>query len=131
MNCRLSKTKIESYQGDVLPLRLLGEENLTAAEIEWSVAGDCVTVRSFRGNMPHSFNDGVMLTLVEVGEATVSATYGGETYTCAVTVRPMKRPPPRTSFAIIEAISIAIPRRSIRRLPLRRIRAVSPTTFSR
>lgn len=91
MNCRLSKTKIESYQGDVLPLRLLGEEELTAAEIEWSVAGDCVIARSFWGDAPHSFNDGVMLTLAEVGEATVSATYGGETYTCTVTVRPMEK----------------------------------------
>ena len=49
----------------------------------WSVNGDCLTARAY--------GYGVLLTLTEVGEATVTALCEGEKYTCAVTVRPMKK----------------------------------------
>ncbi len=91
MNCKLSKTEIESFQGDVLPLWLEGDSDLTDAEIQWTVEGDCVTARSFKGDVPYSFHYGVLLTLVSPGEATVTATYEGQVYSCAVSVRPMEK----------------------------------------
>lgn len=91
MNCKLSKTEIESFQGDVLPLWLEGDGDLTDAEIQWTVEGDCVTARSFEGEAPYSFNYGVLLTLVSPGEATVTATYEGQVYRCAVSVQAMKK----------------------------------------
>lgn len=90
MSFKLSRTELESYLGDVLPLWLVGDGDLSAAETEWSVAGSCVTLRSFNGEGAYCFHHGVLLTLVSLGEATVSATVGGRTLSCTVKVRPMK-----------------------------------------
>ncbi len=88
MERKLSKTKIESFCGDVVPLRLLGGAPGSPA-VTWSADGGCVRVRSF-ADEPEPFTEGVLLTLMKPGSAAVTASCGGETYTCAVEVRERK-----------------------------------------
>lgn len=81
----LSKTHITSFQGDIFPLRLVGED-LRHADIKWSVTGDAVELAAFTEG-EYSFRDGVLLIFKKVGKSEVTAEYQGETYTAAVTVR--------------------------------------------
>lgn len=91
MPVSLSKTEISSYVGDVLPLYLTdGENDLCAADITWSVTGDAAAVRGFANDPLTPFTHGVLITLQRVGEATVTATLDGESYTCVVRARAAK-----------------------------------------
>ena len=94
MSVKLSKTRIESFCGDVLPLHINFDmsyhSNLKSADIVWSSSNDCVAIRSFSGEDEMSFNNGVLIILNKVGESTVSATLNGKEYTCEVCVREMK-----------------------------------------
>ena len=94
MSVKLSKTKIESFCGDVLPLHLNFDmsyhDNLKKAEIEWSSDSDSVALRSFSGEDEMSFNNGVLLILNKVGSATVTAKLGNLEYKCEVTVCKMR-----------------------------------------
>ena len=88
MPISLSKTKFSSYVGDITPLYLRdGELDLSQADIRWAVTGDAVTVREFSADELTPFNHGVTVALHKAGNATVSATFEGETYTCEITVR--------------------------------------------
>ena len=90
MERRLSRERIESFAGDVLPLRLLGGEAYGKEPVTWTCAGDCVQITSFAGEAPGSFTDGVLLTLLAPGEAVVTAALEGREYRCGVSVREMK-----------------------------------------
>ena len=90
MERRLSRERIESFAGDVLPLRLLGGEAYGKEPITWTCVGDCVQLTSFAGEDPGSFTDGVLLTLLAPGEAVVTAALEGREYRCGVSVREMK-----------------------------------------
>ena len=48
----LSKAKIESFVGDVLPLQLLSEADLSHEPIEWNSDPEKVSIRSFAGDSP-------------------------------------------------------------------------------
>lgn len=91
MSICLSKNKIESFRGNVVPLYInfdaIRRGEFEKADIIWSVEGDCVGLRSFSGEREMNFNNGVLLTLNNVGEAKVTAKYAGEEYVCNVTVR--------------------------------------------
>lgn len=87
---KLSKTSIESYVGNTMPLRLLSDENIETADIKWTVTGDAVTLRTFEDDGEHPFRDGVILRFVKVGDATVTATLDGESFTTEITSREMK-----------------------------------------
>ena len=92
----LSKSQINSFCGDVLPLRLLGVEEFGMEDIEWKLEGDCVRLKKFSGPAEHpaddgGFTDGVLLTLLYPGEACVTATYKNVPYTCSITVREIKK----------------------------------------
>lgn len=87
MSIALFPEKIESYCGDVLPLQLKGEKDLSKDNIRWSVSGNAVTIRSFEGEKDTNFTNGVLVTLKEEGTASVTAEYEGTAYTCPVTVR--------------------------------------------
>lgn len=87
---KLSRTKIESYVGNTMPLRLLADENIENAPIKWEVEGEAVTIRTFESDEEHPFCDGVILRFVRVGEATVSATLGEERFECRISAREMK-----------------------------------------
>lgn len=88
---RLSASEISSYAGNVLPLQLLSsEEDLTRAPISWRIDGDAVELRSFASDPETPFTNGVLLTLMRAGEATVTATLRGRDYPCRVSVRPLR-----------------------------------------
>jgi len=89
----LSKAKINSYEGDVLPLWLVGAEESTSP-VEWDVIGDAVRIRTFADSERHAFSWGVLVTLVNVGTATVRCHHEGVTYTAEVEVRPMRTAAP-------------------------------------
>lgn len=87
---RLSKSKIESYVGNTMPLKLISDKNIELADIKWSVFGDAVTLRTFESDEEHPFRDGVILRFMKVGKATVTATFGDETFTAEITSREMR-----------------------------------------
>ena len=90
MKLTLSKSKITSTVGTVLPLNLgfdsEDHKTLAAKDIKWSVDTDVLSIRTFSGDDPKSFNNGVLLILNKVGTANVTAELEGKVYTCAVTV---------------------------------------------
>ena len=87
MERKLSQTKIESFSGDVLPLILIGEEKFSTEDIRWSCEGDCLQIVSFENSPTDPFTNGVLLTLLSPGEATVKATFENRDYLCRVIVR--------------------------------------------
>ncbi len=96
MKICLSKDRIESFCGNVLPLRLLGVEEFGMEEITWRVEGDCLDLKTFTEPAFNQcddgdFTDGVLLTLLTPGEAKVIATYQGIDYVCHVVIREMKK----------------------------------------
>lgn len=84
MDCRLSKEMIVSYVGDIVTLRLEAKKDISRENIKWSTTGECLVIREFSGDDRHAFNDGVLVTVIKVGEGTVSAEYCGQKYTCIV-----------------------------------------------
>lgn len=93
MEYRLSHTSIFSFQGDVIPLRLLGGEAYGTEKITWSCSDEGIVQITRYDKSYHSggeFTDGVLLTLLAVGEATVFAKRGRKEYVCSVKVREMK-----------------------------------------
>ena len=88
---KLSKSKIESFCGDVLPLYIVADRDVSAVDIKWYTDNQNVKIRGFSDaeNMP--FNDGVLITLMGVGSAKVFAEIEGETLCCEVKVRERRR----------------------------------------
>lgn len=91
MSCYLSKTEISSFRGDIVPLQLLSDEDLSKAQIRWSCDGDLLSVRTFDGEDAECFNNGVLLTLKVPGTTTVTAEYDGRVYACTVNIREGKK----------------------------------------
>jgi len=88
MSYYLSKSEISSFAGDVVCLKLMSEgneENLEKAPIFWGSDSDKIRIRLFDGDF--SVNDGILITLLEPGDATVTATYEGVTYECKIRIR--------------------------------------------
>ncbi|MBQ3075070.1 MAG: discoidin domain-containing protein [Clostridia bacterium] len=86
MERKLSFEKIDSYAGDVLPLRLLGDEDFSKEDITWKTSDPCVQIKTYVGKYEASFTNGVLLTLLYPGKANVTATFNGTEYTCSVTI---------------------------------------------
>ena len=86
MERRLSKTHIASFCGDVVPLRLLGGEPYSLDPITWRSEGGSVLLKSYADD-PEPFTDGVLLTLMKPGKASVTATFEGKDYVCSIEVR--------------------------------------------
>jgi len=89
----LSKEKISTYRGNVLPLRLLGGEPYSKEKIRWTCSDESIVqITSFAKNTRNGgeFTDGVLLTFLEVGEAIVTAKFGKKEYVCNIEVREMK-----------------------------------------
>ena len=95
MERKLSNQTIESFVGDVFPLRLLGGEAFGNEEITWRLEGDdCVEMRDFSPSVPRKghydtdpFTDGVLLSSYAPGNATVVAAFDGMEYTCKIQIR--------------------------------------------
>ena len=89
MPVSLSKATLCSYVGDVLPLYLTdGDRDLSNADIRWHVEGEAAVLRRFDEDPLTPFTHGVLVTLRDEGEATVTATYAGQTCVCRVQARP-------------------------------------------
>ena len=92
MRAHLSKTKISSFQGDVLPLFLICDTSPLQGEISFYTDNeDVVILRTFKGTDPQSMAHAALLTLVGTGKAAVHVNYRGERFTCEVHVREMQR----------------------------------------
>lgn len=91
---KLSKSSINSFCGDVLPLQLLAEEDLSNAPITWSVEGDAAIIRGFADGYGDGFTNGVLVTLVQEGDAVICAEHEDTTYYCPVAVRPARKADP-------------------------------------
>lgn len=95
---KLSKQSISTFRGDVVTLQLLGDTDLSKAPIKWTVAdSELLHIRDFSKNSPNPynadsnpFNDGVLLSMLSVGETEVTATLDGTKYTCFVSIREPK-----------------------------------------
>lgn len=88
---KFSSDRIESFCGDVLPLWLESDEDLSREDICWKADGDCVRITSLRDDGPLTVNHGVLLTLLREGECAVRASYKGNVYSCNVVSRRPKK----------------------------------------
>lgn len=88
---KLSKSSINSFCGDVLPLQLQAEEDLSDAPISWSVQGTAARIQGFADGYGDGFTDGILVTLISEGDALICAQYDDTTYYCPVTVRPARK----------------------------------------
>ena len=96
---KLDKTRIDSFVGNIIPLRLLGVEKFGLDPVSWCLEGEGVKMRTFTPDTPYAgwygdcspFTDGVLLTLCTPGEAKVIATHEGKEYVCEISVREMKK----------------------------------------
>ncbi len=99
MKCKLTAESITSFVGDVVPLRLVADGDITQADIKWSVDSDNVQLRKFSAASYHGtiyndvdndryldskYFDRVLLTLLDAGETTVTAELDGEKYACKI-----------------------------------------------
>lgn len=91
MTVRFSRESIDSFCGDVLPLRLVTDRDISSENIKWRAEGDAVLLRTFDGEEEFPFSDGVLVTLVKPGEAAIYAALDGAEYACPVSVRQMRR----------------------------------------
>lgn len=91
MNCRLSKTEINSFRTNVVCLKLISDTDIRYAPIKWTCDSDILSIREFSGTGEFDFSDGILITLDRVGEATVTATLDGTSYECRVRIREPKR----------------------------------------
>ena len=91
MERRLSKSQIESWCGNVLPLRLLGAAKYGNDPITWTCDSPCVQITSFADDPDGGFTDGILLTLLAEGQATITASFGDAQYTCQVNVHEMRK----------------------------------------
>ena len=86
----LSKTSISSYVSDVIPLYLIGEGLDKDSAVSWRVDGDAAVIRNFDNAGKHAFKNGILISLVKVGSATIVATYAGKEYSANIEARTMK-----------------------------------------
>ena len=61
---KLTSAKIESYVGDILPLKLICERDISRENIVWGVEGDAVTLREFSSDDKMPFRDGVLVSAI-------------------------------------------------------------------
>lgn len=91
MSIKLSHDTINSFCGDIICLRLIGEDDLSDKGIVWGAEDDTVGIHSFSGDEPYSFNDGVLISLNKVGNSAVYAIYNGVKYICKINSRKMRK----------------------------------------
>ncbi len=98
MSIRLSTEQIHSFRGDVLPLYWISDGQSRPSEISWRYDGDCFTVREFSDDPNYPYRDGILLTLTELGEGSVTLCCDGKALTCKVRVRERHKADPNDDF---------------------------------
>ena len=93
MFVKLTRDYINSFCGDVVALKLVSDvEDISHDEIIWSCDSDRVKIRDdFKLDENFPFTNGVLLTLISPGEATVFAEHRGVKYSCRLEIREMKK----------------------------------------
>ena len=92
MQVHLSITAIRSFQGNVLPLYLVSDADLSKEDIRFQSENEAVVIlHTFKRKDPQSVAHCALLTLVGVGQTRVRADYKGQSYFCDVIVREMRR----------------------------------------
>ena len=95
MQVHLSITAIRSFQGNVLPLYLVSDADLSKEDIRFQSENEAVVIlHTFKREDPQSVAHCALLTLVGVGQTRVRADYKGQSYFCDVIVREMRRAAP-------------------------------------
>ncbi len=84
---KLSHTEVSSYVGDVFPIKVLSDDDISDKKITWSVEGDAAEIKSFENDPELPFSDAVLISLRKAGRATVKATLEGEFCTAEITAR--------------------------------------------
>lgn len=84
MGICLSKTEIRSFVGNVLPVWVKADVDLSGKNVQWHCSGDVVRIRSFADDEEFPFSDGVLLTLMKPGDAELTCTCGSTVLRCAV-----------------------------------------------
>lgn len=106
MSIHLSKQSISTFRGDVVTLQLIGDSDLSKAPIKWeSRDNSLVHIREFSENSPNPynadsnpFNDGILISMLSVGETDVTATLNDISYTCKISIRECKFAKPTDKF---------------------------------
>ena len=95
MKTEISSEKITSFVGDILPVWLICEDDISKENIKWTIIGEAAHMRTFekedyafRQPDPRpGFTHGVLVTLDKPGKAVVSAEYADKKYSCDILVR--------------------------------------------
>ena len=90
MKFKLSKGEVNSYVGDVFPIKVISEDDISGVSVGWRVVGDAVGYRSFENDPELPFSDTVLVSLRAVGEATLTASIGKDEASCKIIVRERK-----------------------------------------
>lgn len=91
MKLKLSHSKINSFCGDVIALRLLSENDISNEDIKWYADNENIRIREFSKEKSYAFSDAVLITLRNVGNANIYAEYMGEKLCCEVEIRERRR----------------------------------------
>lgn len=88
MPTMLSREEIRSFHGDVVALKLVcDEKDISSDEIVWSVDSDNAKLRDdFKLDEHFPFTNGVLITLMKPGCATVTAEHNGTKYSCKIEI---------------------------------------------
>ena len=86
-NMNLSRVAKTTFVGDVFPIRLVGGENITDKRIFWSTDTDVLLLHEFSEDTRMGFSDGVLVTAVKPGCASIICTVGDECLSAEVSVR--------------------------------------------
>lgn len=87
---RIFPDAVCSFVGDTVAVKLVSDRDISRENIVWSASSDAVSVKSFACDTRFAFTDGVILTLLKVGEATVTAHFDGKSYSLPVKIREMR-----------------------------------------
>lgn len=87
---RIFPDAVCSFAGDTVAVKLVSDRDISRENIVWSASSDAVSVKSFACDTRFAFTDGVILTLLKVGEATVTAHFDGKSYSLPVKIREMR-----------------------------------------
>lgn len=84
----LSKTNISTFAGNIVTLRLLSDKDISNENIVWSSSDEnIVYIRDFKTSGSPNFSDGVLLVMMGVGKAKVTAELNGEHFECPIIIR--------------------------------------------
>lgn len=91
-NLKLSKTDINTFVGNVVSLQLLSQKDISSEDIKWSSSDEnIVYIRDFKTDGKPNFSDGVLLVMMGIGSAKVTAELYGDVFTCDVTIRDIQK----------------------------------------